>query len=600
MDAVAGSDLTGPPPWERRFTAPQSGFPSRAASAPYQHAFASSESGSWQVWTLDLRSGERLRVTDEPIGVEEALVAPDGRAVWWQDDVGDETGRWMAAAFDGSGAHPLIGDLPAGWRQGISFAQTGEIALGLSTEEDYRAYFVPSDGAPRLLRTSRAPMGVGRLDPAGVGGLSSNGRLVCLRHAEYGDIVHEALRVVDIVGETVGEQVDEGSNLDPVAWSPVPGDDRLLFTSELGPFERPAIWNLATGERHDLAIDLPGAVIPVDWWLDGSAILARHEFEGTDQLVRIEPGSNAATLVREAKGEILGAGVRPGGTVWLLDSDASRVPAVIADDGRSVLTPPGDPVAPGRARLPFWFGAPNGQRVQAFVVTPAGDGPWPTVMSVHGGPQWHERGGFDPETEAFVDAGYAVAIPNYRGSTGYGVAFQRALVGDPWFPETEDVIACLDALIADGITDPDRVAFAGWSWGGCLACLAAGLHPDRWKAVFAGIPSGDLVAAHHACMPELQAYDLALYGGSPEELPEMWAERNPMTYVDRVRAPALVIAGDNDPRCPPEGIVPWVEALRARGITVDAHFYPEGHHTNATVQQVHHMRLILDFFSRFV
>ena len=65
----------------------------------------------------------------------------------------------------------------------------------------------------------------------------------------------------------------------------------MLFTSERGPFERPAIWNLATGERHDLVIDLPGAVIPVDWWSNGSAILARHEFEGTDQLVGIEPGS---------------------------------------------------------------------------------------------------------------------------------------------------------------------------------------------------------------------------------------------------------------------------------------------------------------------
>jgi dipeptidyl aminopeptidase/acylaminoacyl peptidase len=600
VDHLNDRDLAGPLPWEGRFTAPQIGFPSWSAAAPERLAFASSESGSWQVWTLDLGSGARSRITDEPVGVEEALVAPDGRVVWWRDDVGNETGRWMAAAFDGSGAHPLIPDLPTGWRVGISFADTGGVALGLSTDDDYRAYFVPPGGPPTLLRMSRAPIGVGRLDPPGVGGLSSDSRLVCLRHSEHGDIVHEALRVVDTTGETVGEQVDPGSHLDPVAWSPIAGDERLLFTSEREAFERPAIWNLANGERQDLVIDLPGAVIPVDWWPDGSSILARHEFEGADQLVRIDLGSRTPTLVWSSDGEILGAAVRPEGSVWLLNSDASRVPCVVADDGRDVIIPPGEPVAPGRSRSPMWFEAPNGQRVQAFVVTPPGDGPWPTVLSVHGGPAWHERGGSDAETDAFVDAGYAVAIPNYRGSTGYGVEFRRALVGNPWLPETEDVIACLDALVSTGITDPDRVAFAGWSWGGCLACLAAGLHPDRWKAVFAGIPSGDLVAAHHACMPEIRAYDLALFGGSPEELPEMWAERNPMTYVDRVRAPVLVIAGDNDPRCPPEGIVPWVEALRARGIVVDTHFYPEGHHANATAQQVHHMRLILDFFARYV
>jgi dipeptidyl aminopeptidase/acylaminoacyl peptidase len=220
------------------------------------------------------------------------------------------------------------------------------------------------------------------------------------------------------------------------------------------------------------------------------------------------------------------------------------------------------------------------------------------VLSVHGGPEWHERDRFEAETLGFVDAGYAVVLPNYRGSTGYGVAFRRALIGNPWFPELEDVLACLDDAIAAGIADPRRVAFSGWSWGGCLACLAAGRHPDRFGAVFAGIPSGDFVAAHHACMPELRAYDVALYGGTPDEVPELWAERNPMTYVDRVRAPVLVIAGERDPRCPPEGITPWIDALVERGIPVEAHFYAEGHHANRMDEQVDHMRRILAFLER--
>ncbi len=273
------------PAWQRRFTAPQMGFPAWIDSAPDHLAFVSNESGSWQVWATDLVSGERRRLTDEPVGVEEALVAPDGRVVWWRDDTGDETGRWMSVDFDGARARPLVPDLPTGWRQGISFAAGGAVALGLSTRTDYRAYL--------RARGWHSDAAAGREDRRSVWEASSRwvrvdsppmASLVCLRHSEHGDIVHEALRVVDAAGGTVGEQIDEGSNLDPVAWSPVAGDHRLLFTSERGPFERPAIWDLTTGERQDLEVDLPGAVIPVGWWPGGSAILARHEFEGTDQL----------------------------------------------------------------------------------------------------------------------------------------------------------------------------------------------------------------------------------------------------------------------------------------------------------------------------
>ena len=94
------------------------------------------------------------------------------------------------------------------------------------------------------------------------------------------------------------------------------------------------------------------------------------------------------------------------------------------------------------------------------------------------------------------------------------------------FTETEDILACVDALVADGTTDPDRVYWSGWSWGGCLACFNAGVHPDRWRAIFAGIPAGDFVAAHRASAPELQAWDDAVYGGTPRaRSPTLRAER---------------------------------------------------------------------------
>jgi dipeptidyl aminopeptidase/acylaminoacyl peptidase len=588
------------PAWQRRFTAAQIGFPSWSDSTADHLAFVSNESGSWQAWVSDLGAGTRRRISDEPVGVEFVLVAPDGRVVWWRDDTGDERGRWMAAPFHAGQPEPLVPGAPDGWSAGISFA--GDTAvLGIVTADDYVAIVSEPGSAPRILRTSTTPLGVGKEHPPGSGGISTDGGLVCLRQADHGDILHHGLLVLDPGDGTVVARLDDpGSNLDPVAWAPRSGDDRLLFTSELGAFERPSIWTPRDDERRELSVDLPGAAIPVGWWPDGSAILFRREFEGTFQLHRLDLEHGGTTLVADPPGEISGAAVRPDGRVWFQTSDSVHASRVMDAEGTELLAPQGERPPPGRAYRSFWFDNPVGQRIQAFVATPAGDGPHPTVMSVHGGPEWHERDAFDPETQAFVDAGYAVALVNYRGSTGYGIAFRSALVGDPWFPETADVIAGLDALIAEGVADPDRVAFSGWSWGGCLACLNEGLHPDRWKAVFAGIPAGDLVAAHHAAMPEIKAYDVALYGGTPDEVPDLYRERNPMTYVARAVAPVLVIAGESDPRCPIEGITPWVDALRARGVPVDVHLYPKGHHTNAVDQRVHHMQLILDFFGRHV
>ncbi len=585
---MAGAD------WKLRFTAPEISFPAWSAADPSLLAYVGTESGAWQVWTLDLTSGERRQVTDHPVGVEQVLMSPDGRVIWWIDDSGDERGRWMTVGFEGGEPGPLFPTAPHGWATGISFAD-GVMAFGIATDDDYRAYVAEGDEPAHLLHTSERYLGIGRLDPPGTGGLSTDGRYVCLRHSDHGDILHEALRVHDHSGTVVAELEDVGSNLDPVLWSTTQEGAQLVFTSELGPYERPGLWDPAAGTRVDLEIDLPGATIPLDRWPDASALLVRHEFEGTDTLYRVDVRSGAAELVSDPGGEIAQAAVRPDGEVWLLTSNAEDPPGVVTSEGRRVLAPQGSPPPAGVRPRSFWFENPKGERIQAFVTLPPGDAPFPTVMSVHGGPEWYERDRYEAETQAFVDAGYAVAQPNYRGSTGYGIAFRRALIGDPWLPESQDVIACLDSLVAEGIADPDRVAFSGWSWGGCLACLNAGLHPDRWRAVVAGIPSGDFVAAHRACMPELQAYDVALYGGTPDELPEMWAERNPMTYADRVRAPTLIIAGEQDPRCPVEGITPWVEAVRARDVAVDVHLYPSGHHANTTEEQVRHMQLVLDF-----
>ena len=582
--------------WKRRFRATEFGLPSWSELEPERLAFVSNEGGVRQAWALDRSTGERRQVSKEEPGVEHALVSPDGRIVWWSDSEGDEKGHWVAVPFEGGSPSALLPDLADGWSMGISLVRD-MIAVGQATDKDYRVYVAKEGGAARLLYRHEQPVGVGRLWPEGSGGLSADGSLLCLRHAERGDALHPALRVLDVgSGESVGELEDLGRALDPVAWSPT--GPLLLFTSELDAFERPAIWDLSTGDRRDLEVDLPGAVISIAWYPDGTAILVRQEHEAVDRLHRVDVHSGDTQLVAYPGGEIEDATVRADGEIWLTVSDTSHPRRPETADGRVVIRAADDPPPAGRPYRSFWFPNSAGDRIQAFVATPGGDGPFPIVMHVHGGPEWHHRDRWEPEIQAFVDAGYAVARVNYRGSTGYGIAFRERLIGDPLFPESEDVLACLDSLIADGVADGDDAFLAGWSWGGCIACLNEGLHPDRWRAVFAGVPAGDLLAWHRAAMPFIRDLNVAMFGGDPSEVPELYRERNPMSYVDRARAPVLVIAGEQDPRCPLESVTPWVDALRKRGVEVELSLYPSGHNVNATEQNIRDTEMILTFFAR--
>ena len=87
-------------------------------------------------------------------------------------------------------------------------------------------------------------------------------------------------------------------------------------------------------------------------------------------------------------------------------------------------------------------------------------------------------------------------------------------------------------------------------------------------------------------------------GGSPMDLPELYRERNPMTYVDAVTAPMLMIAGEHDSRCPLGQVMMYAHALRVRGNEVAVHLYPQGHHANDVQEQIRHIELAMDFFRR--
>ncbi len=300
-----------------------------------------------------------------------------------------------------------------------------------------------------------------------------------------------------------------------------------------------------------------------EWYPDGAALLVEHTYQARSELWRYDFGPAAGwQLVRvpTAAGSIAGATARPDGTVEFLWSSAALPPQVRSTPGEIVLerARARPPPRRCRSRTPGWRG--RAAAVHALVQRPAGDGPFPTVFEIHGGPTWHDSDSFVAGPAAWVDHGFAVVRVNYRGSTGYGRDWTDALKHRVGLIELEDIGAVREWAVASGLADPARLVLAGGSWGGYLTLLGLGTQPDAWAVGLAAVPVADYVAAYEDEMEPLKAMDRTLFGGSPDEVPERCG-RLVAAYATstRVRAPVFISAGMNDPRCPIRQIDNYVE-----------------------------------------
>ncbi len=601
MSAMPASSV-----WEERFRAPTISLPSWSPRAPERAVVTSDESGSFQAYAWDVATGSRRRVTDEAVGVIHATISADGSdVIWFSDPTGDESGRWVRAPFEGGDAGELLPGAPLGWPDGLAVGLRRTV--GVIADRDGFAVYVSEDGGPaKEIHRDVDALSIGgtdfHLEGFEVGGLSADEELACVSAAQDGDNIHRKLVVLDLgAGTEVATLADgPGLGVDAFAWSPLQGDRRLLVLHEREDLARPAIWDPASGERTDVALDLPGEVIPVDWWPDGRSILVAHLFRGRPQLYRVELATGTLTEVRHPRGEIHGARVRPDGSVWLRVSSGHLASRLLDDRGEILLQPERPGLREGVPYHEWLFRNPAGDLVHGWLAFPKGDGPHPVFMKVHGGPSWLYEDTWMPETQMLVDAGFLVAMVNYRGSIGYGARWRDHIIGNIGFPEVQDTVAGLDDLVARGVADPARAVIGGWSWGGYTTLLALGTYPDRFAAGVAGVPVGDYMASYDDSAPSLQAYDRSLLGGVVHDLPDLVRERSPLTYVDRVRAPVLVLIGENDTRCVPQQAYNYVNALRDAGGEVEVYSYGEGHSSYVVEEEIRQQQAVLDFLRRRV
>ena len=591
--------------WEQRFRAPVSFLPEWSPEAPNAVVYASNESGTWQLHAWNIPTDTFRQVTDHAVGLVDGTPTLDGEGIlWFEDETGDESGRWLVQPFHGGEVQAFLEGVPHGWSEGLAQAP-GIVALGISNRDGFAIYVSVDHQPARRLVVSAQSLRIGGVEVGGFlqGGLSTDGSLLCLEHAEHGDLLHTALRVIDPrTGSTVGELLDEGTTIVAKCWSPIPGDQRLAFDHDREGDERPGLWNLATGERHDLGIDLEGAVFAQDWWPDGSVLLLQNRFQGRDRLYRYELATGALVAISTEPGMIWKARVRPDGSVWFLHERGHRRRLVLDDADVEVLAPKNGHDLRAQRYESWQFANEHGQQVHGFVVSPDGaDGPFPVMMFVHGGPTWLDLDRWQPEVQAYVDAGFVVGLVNYRGSIGYGREWRDTLIGNIGGPELEDVNAGLRDLVGRGIADPARAVIAGYSWGGYVTLLELGKHPDLWICGVAGVPVGDYEDGYDELSPLLQEYDRALLGGhEPKDVPELMRDRNPINFADQVRVPVLFLIGRNDSRCPYRQAMAYVERLAAREHPHEVYVYDTGHSSFDVDERVRQVAMILDFLARHV
>ncbi len=340
---------------------------------------------------------------------------------------------------------------------------------------------------------------------------------------------------------------------------------------------------------------------------DGRALVATA-FEGLDSMVyRLEwDGRRESLLPHGPHGTFHGAvvasasGDRLAG-VWSDGEHGLEVVSWALADDISLETPPqaqthlstrySTGLAPTYALQ--WQSDP-GITVQGLLVLPSSyrEGERvPLIVQIHGGPTslWSNEflGSWHDWAQPLASLGCAVLLPNPRGSTGRGPTWANAIFGDVAGGEFRDIMSGVDAMIARGIADPERLGVCGWSWGGYMTAWTV-TQTHRFKAAVMGAGLSNLISDNS--LGDIPSANLSYFERSPYKDPEPYWERSPIRYVQHVRTPLLIVHGEEDRRVAVSESIQMYQALRTLGKSCELVTYPrEGH----TIEEYNHQRDLL-------
>jgi dipeptidyl aminopeptidase/acylaminoacyl peptidase len=241
--------------------------------------------------------------------------------------------------------------------------------------------------------------------------------------------------------------------------------------------------------------------------------------------------------------------------------------------------------------------APDGYPVHGWVVRPAGPGPHPVLLMIHGGPYTQYGWTLFDEAQVYTGAGYAVVMGNPRGSTGYGEGHGRAIRHAMGTVDADDLLALLDAALVDPDLDQSRVGTLGGSYGGFMATWLAAHAGHRFRAAISerAVNAFDSFTGSS----DIGHFFTEAYAGTD---PERVAAQSPLTYARQIEIPMLIVHSEQDWRCPVEQAQRLFVALKTRGVPAELLLFPgEGHELSRSGRPSHRVarfEAILDWWSR--